>query len=76
MLFAGSSAGGFGVLLNADHVARWFAPIPVTVLSDSGPAMPTSVVEPCLEQAWHDTWGFDQGVMLIWAQIAPAPVTT
>jgi hypothetical protein len=64
VLFAGSSAGGFGVLLNADHVARWFAPIPVTVVSDSGPAMPNSVVEPCLEQAWHDLWGFDQGVML------------
>jgi hypothetical protein len=64
VLFAGSSAGGFGVLLNADHVARWFAPIPVTVLSDSGPAMPSSVVEPCLEQAWHDTWGFGDGVML------------
>ena len=64
VLFAGSSAGGFGVLLNANHVARWFAPIPITVLSDSGPAMPTSLVEPCLEQAWHDTWGFDQGVML------------
>lgn len=63
VLFAGSSAGGFGVLLNADHVARWFAPIPVTVLSDSGPAMPNSVVAPCLEQAWHDTWGFGAGVM-------------
>jgi hypothetical protein len=63
VLFAGSSAGGFGVLLNADHVARWFAPIPITVLSDSGPPMPTTVVEPCLQQAWHDSWGFDQGVM-------------
>jgi Pectinacetylesterase len=64
VLFAGSSAGGFGVLLNADHVARWFAPVPVTVLSDSGPPMPNSVAEPCLEQAWHDTWGFDRGAML------------
>jgi hypothetical protein len=64
VLFAGSSAGGFGVLLNADHVARWFAPIPVTALSDSGPPMPNSVVAPCLEQAWHDSWGFDRGAML------------
>ncbi|HXJ19224.1 MAG TPA: pectin acetylesterase-family hydrolase [Polyangia bacterium] len=64
VLFAGSSAGGFGVLLNADHVAQWFAPIPVTLLSDSGPPMPNSVVQPCLEQTWHDTWGFSQGVML------------
>jgi len=63
VLFAGASAGGFGVLLNADHVARWFAPIPITALSDSGPAMPTSVVAPCLEQTWHDTWGFADGVM-------------
>jgi hypothetical protein len=64
VLFAGSSAGGFGVLLNADHVARWFAPIPVTVLSDSGPPMPNSVVGACLEQTWHDLWGFDRGPML------------
>jgi hypothetical protein len=64
VLFAGSSAGGFGVLLNADHVARWFAPVPVTVLSDSGPPMPSNVVGPCLEQTWHDLWGFDQGPML------------
>ncbi len=64
VLFAGSSAGGFGVLLNADHVARWFAPVPITVLSDSGPPMPSSLVGACLEQTWHDLWGFDRGPML------------
>ncbi|MFL5305796.1 MAG: pectin acetylesterase-family hydrolase [Polyangia bacterium] len=64
VLFAGSSAGGFGVLLNSDHVARWFAPVPVTVLSDSGPPMPNSVAAPCLQQSWHDLWGFDRGAML------------
>jgi hypothetical protein len=73
VLFAGSSAGGFGVLLNADHVARWFAPIPITVLSDSGPAMPTSVVEPCLQRAWHDMWGFDRGAMLDCGGDCPNP---
>jgi hypothetical protein len=73
VLLAGSSAGGFGVLLNADHVARWFAPIPITVLSDSGPAMPNSVVAPCLEQAWHDTWGFGGGVMLDCGADCPSP---
>ncbi len=64
VLFAGSSAGGFGVLLNADHVARWFAPVPITVLSDSGPPMPNAVVPPCLEQQWLDTWGYAAGPML------------
>jgi len=63
VLFAGSSAGGFGVLLNADHAARWFAPIPVTVLSDSGPPMPAAVVEPCLQQKWNDLWGFQRSVL-------------
>jgi hypothetical protein len=62
-LFAGSSAGGFGVLLNADHAARWFAPTPVTVLSDSGPPMPAAVVEPCLQQKWNDLWGFQRAVL-------------
>jgi hypothetical protein len=64
VLFAGSSAGGFGVLLNADHVARWFSPIPITVISDSGPPMPTTAVAPCLEKRWLDTWGFAGGPML------------
>jgi hypothetical protein len=64
VLFAGSSAGGFGVLLNADHVARWFAPIPITVISDSGPPLPNSTVPPCLEQRWFDLWGLDRGPML------------
>lgn len=64
VLFAGSSAGGFGALLNADHVARWFAPVPITVISDSGPPMPTSAVAPCLEKRWLDTWGLDRGPML------------
>jgi hypothetical protein len=63
VLFTGSSAGGFGVLLNADHAARWFAPIPVTVLSDSGPPMPAAVVEPCLQQKWNDLWGFQRAVL-------------
>jgi hypothetical protein len=63
VLFAGSSAGGFGVLLNADHAARWFEPIPVTVLSDSGPPMPAAVVEPCLQQKWNDLWGFQRAVL-------------
>jgi hypothetical protein len=63
VLLVGSSAGGFGALLNADHVARWFAPIPVTVVSDSGPPMPNNVVAPCLEQLWDDQWGFADGVL-------------
>lgn len=63
VLLVGSSAGGFGALLNADHVARWFAPIPVTALSDSGPPMPNAVAAPCLEQLWTDDWGFADGVL-------------
>lgn len=63
VLLVGSSAGGFGALLNADHVARWFAPIPITVVSDSGPPMPNAVVAPCLEQLWTDEWGFADGVL-------------
>jgi hypothetical protein len=63
VLFVGSSAGGFGVLLNADHAARWFAPIPVTVLSDSGPPMTAAVAEPCLQQRWNDLWGFRNAVL-------------
>jgi hypothetical protein len=63
VLLAGSSAGGFGILLNADHVARWFAPTPITLLSDSGPPMSNSVVAPCLEQTWNDLWGFEASVL-------------
>jgi hypothetical protein len=61
ILLVGSSAGGFGVLLDADRVSQWFSPIPVTVVSDSGPPMPSSLVAPCLQQLWNDTWGMAQG---------------
>lgn len=63
VLLAGSSAGGFGALMNAHHVARAFAGIPVTVLDDSGPGMPSTVVPACLQQRWRTLWGLDQTVL-------------
>jgi hypothetical protein len=63
VLLTGSSAGGFGALMNAHHVARAFGTIPVTVLDDSGPGMPTSVVPSCLQQQWRTLWGLDQTVL-------------
>ncbi len=53
VLLTGSSAGGFGALMNAHHVARAFKGIPVTVLDDSGPGMPSTVVPTCLQQQWR-----------------------
>jgi hypothetical protein len=63
VLLTGSSAGGFGSLMNAHHVARAFGSIPVTVLDDSGPAMPSTVVPTCLQQQWRTLWGLDSTVL-------------
>jgi hypothetical protein len=63
VLLTGSSAGGFGSLMNAHHVARAFGSVPVTVLDDSGPAMPSSVVPTCLQQQWRTLWGLDSTVL-------------
>ncbi len=60
VLLAGSSAGGFGTVLNYVQVTEAFAPTRVTLLDDSGPFAPTDqAFAPCLQRQIRDLWGLD-----------------
>ncbi|MCB9649087.1 MAG: hypothetical protein H6730_21155 [Deltaproteobacteria bacterium] len=64
VVLSGSSAGGFGAMLNFDQVQRAFGPsVRVTLVDDSGPPMSGDFIEPCLQAHFRSTWGFDDGVL-------------
>jgi hypothetical protein len=63
VLLTGVSAGGFGAAANYPQAARAFAPVPVTLLDDSGPSMQDPYVPRCLQQQWVTLWGFDKTVL-------------
>ena len=64
VLLTGISAGGFGAGINASQVADAFGPeVETVVIDDSGPPLGNSVIPPCLQQIFRDTWGLDQTVL-------------
>lgn len=64
VVLAGVSAGGFGALLNFEHVQSAFGPnVRVTLVDDSGPPMGSNYIAPCLQSHFRDTWGYDNGVL-------------
>lgn len=71
----GSSAGGFGVGLTADLVAR-NVPASVerfTLIDDSGPPMSSQVIAPCLQDQWRKVWGFDNTFLADCGAACPTP---
>jgi hypothetical protein len=56
VVLAGSSAGGFGVLVNYEQVQRAFGDVPVHALDDSGPVMGDSHLGLCLQQRMRTLW--------------------
>ncbi len=74
VILSGSSAGGFGALLNYKQVQGAFGPsVNVTLIDDSGPPMSSEYIAPCLQQHFRDTWGYDQGVLADCAECAATP---
>jgi cysteine-rich repeat protein len=63
VLLTGISAGGFGAAANFERVQRAFGPIPVTLLDDSGPPMPSDALSSCLQASWRETWNLDDTVL-------------
>jgi hypothetical protein len=59
VVLAGSSAGGFGALINYDRTAKAFGDTPVHLLDDSGPPLEDSVMTPCLQQMFRTMWNLD-----------------
>ena len=63
VLLTGVSAGGFGASVNYHQTARYFAPTPVDLLDDSGPAMRGKHLQPCLQDLWRTLWKLDETVL-------------
>jgi hypothetical protein len=57
VLLTGSSAGGFGSLLNYDRFQEFFKGQEVLAISDSGVAMGDKYMAPCLQARWRRYWG-------------------
>jgi hypothetical protein len=60
VLLAGSSAGGFGTLLNFDRTQQFFSNSIVYAITDSGIPFRDQYLEPCLQKNWRDLWGVDK----------------
>jgi hypothetical protein len=62
VVLAGSSAGGFGALINYDRTQKAFGSTPVHLLDDSGPPLGDTYLTPCLQQMFRDTWNLDAAI--------------
>jgi len=60
VLLAGSSAGGFGTLMNYHQVQQAFGAVPVDLLDDSGPMLDEAYLKPKLQDAMAAAWGLSQ----------------
>ena len=59
VIVAGSSAGGFGALMNYDRTQTAFGATPVHLLDDSGPPLADMYLTPCLQKMFRDAWNLD-----------------
>ena len=60
VLLTGSSAGGFGALLNFDRTQTFFGETSeVFAITDSGIPFEDAHLEPCLQKTWRNLWGLD-----------------
>lgn len=56
LVVTGSSAGGFGALLNYELI-RWYWPdAKAYLIDDSGPALVNNEIPADFRQAWYDSW--------------------
>lgn len=63
VLVTGVSAGGFGASTSVVLIQRAFPNVKVKLINDSGPPMPSSVLAPCLQKTWRETWGYDNSIL-------------
>ena len=59
VVLTGTSAGGFGAILNFDHVQTSFKHIPVTLIADSAPPMTTDYIKQGFQDLQRWAWGLD-----------------
>ncbi len=74
VVLSGVSAGGFGAMLNFQHVQSAFGDdVRVTLVDDSGPPMGGAYIAPCLQAHFRDTWGYDTGLLADCAECLATP---
>jgi hypothetical protein len=59
VILTGSSAGGFGALMNYDRTQTAWGDTPVLLLDDSGPPLGDQFLAPCLQKMFRDAWNLD-----------------
>jgi len=59
VILSGSSAGGFGALINYDRTQAAFGDTPVHLIDDSGPPLDDMFLTPCLQKLFRTTWNLD-----------------
>ena len=59
VVLTGSSAGGFGALMNFHRTQQAFGETPVYLLDDSGPPLGDAYLTPCLQKMFRDAWNLD-----------------
>lgn len=75
VFFTGSSAGGYGVLMNASQVIDAFPNAKATVLDDSGPVLVDQKAQPdCLDNQWATI--FQPHIPSDFAAYTPQPQST
>lgn len=60
VVLTGTSAGGFGTLLNYEQVAEAFCSDSVVLLDDSGLPEPVPFLARCLQDRWRAIWNLDE----------------
>src|SRR5688500_10363210 len=59
VILTGSSAGGFGALMNFHRTQQAFGETPVYLLDDSGPPLGDAYLTPCLQKMFREAWNLD-----------------
>lgn len=62
VVLAGTSAGGFGAMLNYDRVQRAFMDVPVSLLIDSAPPFPESLIPPEMQAVQREAWNLEPAI--------------
>ena len=64
VLLTGISAGGFGASANTPQVMAAFpSTVKGILIDDSGPAMSSKYLAPCLQDKWRKLWGMDNSML-------------
>jgi hypothetical protein len=68
LVVSGSSAGGYGALLNYDSFRRAFPASDAVLVDDSGPPLVGGDISPALRAVWIAAWRIDRAIVPLCAE--------